>query len=873
MTLRARDIRRTFLDFFAGRGHAIVASGPLVPADDPTLFFTNAGMVQFKGLFLSEERREYTRATTAQKCLRVAGKHNDLEEVGRTPRHHTLFEMLGNFSFGDYFKTDAIAFAWELLTKQFGIPADRLVATVFEQDDEAEQLWTQFLPRERIFRFGEKDNFWAMGDTGPCGPCSELHFDWAPTGSAPTRADVESGRFWEVWNLVFMQFNRSADGTLVPLAKPSIDTGMGLERLCAVLQGKRSNYETDLFAPLIARIEAVTAQRYTQSDAPHDVSIRVIADHIRATAFLIADGVLPSNEGRGYVLRRIMRRAIRHGRMLGMQSAFFAAILPALIEEMGEAYPELPRHRAFIDEVMRNEEARFLATLEHGLAILTEAFAELGRAHSKLLPGAVAFKLYDTFGFPKDLTEDIAREHGIGVDHAGFETCMEQQRAQARIHWKGSGAEVMADGYRALQQQGVRSAFCGYTDDVGTGTILALLRDGVAVTEAVAGESVDIVTDRSPFYAEQGGQIGDTGTIFGPDGEADVTDTQRPYAGVIVHRGRVAQGRLQVQESVRLVIDTERRNQIRKHHTATHLLHKALRAALGEHVKQAGSLVAPDRLRFDFAHFAPLTADQIGEIEREANRVIQENVALQIREEPKQVALNRGAMAFFGEKYGDVVRVVEVPGYSIELCGGCHVVATGDIGAVKVVSEGSVGAGVRRLEAVCGRAVVQYLQALEGEQHALAALLKVGVPEVGAKVRKLLEQVKELERELRGARERAATGAGGAADAVREVNGVKVLTRVVPDADPKTLRTLGDQYRQQLGSGIVALATARDGKASVIVMVTKDLCERHRANQLIQPIVTALGGTGGGRPDLAQGGGPQVEHLAPALESMLSVLE
>ncbi|MBI4238135.1 MAG: alanine--tRNA ligase [Deltaproteobacteria bacterium] len=870
MTLRARDIRQTFLDFFAGHGHAAVASGPLVPADDPTLFFTNAGMVQFKGLFLGEERRDYVRATTAQPCLRVAGKHNDLEEVGRTPRHHTLFEMLGNFSFGDYFKADAIALAWELLTRKFGIPADRLVATVYEKDDEAEQLWTRFLPRERIFRFGEKDNFWAMGDTGPCGPCSELHFDWTPTTTPPTRADVESGRFWEVWNLVFMQFNRSADGTMTPLAKPSIDTGMGLERLCAVLQGKRSNYETDLFAPLIARIEQVTGRSYTQGDAPHDVSIRVIADHIRATAFLIAGGVLPSNEGRGYVLRRIMRRAIRHGRMLGRREAFFAEILPALIEEMGGAYPELPQHRAFIDEVMRNEEARFLATLENGLAILNEAFTELAQQQSQLLPGAVAFKLYDTFGFPKDLTEDIAKEHGVAIDHAGFEVCMERQRAQARVHWKGSGAGTLADAYRVLQQQGVRSVFRGYTDDVATGQIVTLLRDGVAVAEARVGDAVEVVTDRSPFYAEQGGQIGDTGTLFGPDGEVEISDTQRPYAGIIVHRGRVVQGHVHASDAVRLVIDAERRNQIRKHHTATHLLHQALRAALGEHVKQAGSLVAPDRLRFDFAHFAPLTADQITEIEREANRIIQENITLAIREEPKQVALARGAMAFFGEKYGDVVRVVEVPGYSIELCGGTHARATGDIGAVKVVSEGSVGAGVRRIEAVCGRALIAYLQSLEGEQRDLAGLLKVGPQEVTGKVRKLLEQVKEMERELRAARQRTATGAAQGDNAVRVVNGVKVMARVVPDVDPKTLRTLGDQYKQQLGSGIVALATVRDGKASVVVMVTKDLCDRYPAPQLIQPLVAALGGTGGGRPDLAQGGGTQVEALVSALANFFS---
>ncbi len=863
----ARQIRQQFLDFFAGQGHQVVPSSSLIPAGDPTLFFTNAGMVQFKNVFLGEEVRAYTRAATSQKCLRVQGKHNDLEEVGRTPRHHTLFEMLGNFSFGDYFKSQAIAYAWELLTKVYGIPADRLVATVYEQDDEAAKLWTAHLPADRIFRFGEKDNFWAMGENGPCGPCSELHFDWHPEKGKPTKQDVESGRFWEVWNLVFMQYNR-ADGQLAPLAKPSIDTGMGLERLTAILQGKTSNYETDLFTPIIRQIETITRRSYGH-DANHDTSMRVIADHIRATTFLIADGILPSNEGRGYVLRRIMRRAIRHGKMLGMESPFFARVAPAVIDEMGLAYPELVRHQQVITKVIEQEEVRFYETLAHGLSILQDTFTRLREHRASTVPGDVAFKLYDTYGFPKDLTDDIAAEAGFTVDHEGFERHMAEQREQARSASK-SGAAAKADPiYQTMYDDGLRTQFVGYTADNAEGTVLALIHHGKRVEQVGQGQDVQIITDRTPLYGEGGGQIGDTGTMLAEGVRVEVRDTQKPFIDLFVHTAIVQHGTLRVGAKVVLAVDADRREEIRKHHTATHILHKALREVLGEHVKQAGSLVAPDRLRFDFSHFAQITAEQLADIEADANRIIQGNIALQISEQAREEAIGKGAMAFFGEKYGATVRVVEIPGYSLELCGGTHVRATGDIGACKIVSESGVAAGVRRIEALCGHAVVSYLQRLEHERHQLAQLLKVGPQEIVGRVEKLVEQVKLLEREKHAAKVQS-IGSRDLMSDVRERDGVKWLVTEVRDVDHKALREIGDQYRQRLGSGVVALATIADDKVSLIVMVTKDLTDRYHAGDLIRPAVEILGGKGGGRPDMAQGGGPNVEKLNEALKTLRS---
>ncbi|MBI2346055.1 MAG: alanine--tRNA ligase [Deltaproteobacteria bacterium] len=874
--MKASELREQFLRYFEGQGHTRVPSASLVPLD-PTLFFTNAGMVQFKGVFVGEETRSYTRACSSQKCMRVSGKHNDLENVGRTPRHHTFFEMLGNFSFGDYFKKEAIAYAWELLTKGYGLPNDRLVVTVFRDDDDAAKLWTAHLPKDRIFRLGEEDNFWAMGETGPCGPCSEILYDWSPSKKKIATADIISDRFWEVWKPVFMQFNRDAKGKRTPLAKPSIDTGMGLERIAAIIQGKESNYDTDLFTAIIRKIEEVTGTKYggrfngpphppphprrTSGPLPqggegrsardrrpatggHDVSIRVIADHIRGTAMLIADGVQPSNEGRGYVLRRIMRRAIRHGKMLGMDRPFFAPLAHVVIDELGPAYPELVTHRAFIEETIRHEEERFYETLERGLGILTEAFAALPKGHAPVVPDELVFRLYDTYGFPKDLTADIAAEKGFTIDDAGFEALMDAQRQKARAAWKGTGDEGVAPTYATLHQEGVKNRFVGYTETSAAGRVAAILIKGRRMNEARAGETIELVTDVTPFYGEGGGQVGDTGSAVTDGLEIEISDTKKPYPTLFVHHARVVKGTVREGQSLTLAIDAVRRDHIRRNHTATHLLHKALREVLGEHVKQAGSLVAPERLRFDFSHHGAMTREEIAQIEEDVNRVI----------------------------YGSVVRVVEVPGYSMELCGGTHVRATGDIGMCKIVSQGSVAAGVRRIEAVTGQGVERHLQQLEQERHELADTLKVGPQELVARVKKLAEQIKTLERELTQARLRGATAGGDPKAQIKEVSGIKVLATTVEISSPAELRALADQWRLKLGSGIVALGAAAEGKATVIVMVSKDLTDRFQANRLIQPLAKAVGGTGGGRPDMAQGGGPAVEALPVAMATFSEIV-
>lgn len=874
--MNSAEIRERFLKFFEGEGHARVPSSPLVPLD-PTLFFTNAGMVQFKGVFVGEESRPFMRACSSQKCMRVSGKHNDLENVGRTPRHHTFFEMLGNFSFGDYFKKEAIAYAWELLTKGYGLPKERLVVTVFQDDDDAAKLWAAHVPKDRIFRLGEADNFWAMGETGPCGPCSEILYDWAPSKKKITPDDICSDRFWEVWNLVFMQYNRDAKGKLAPLKKPSIDTGMGLERITAIIQGKQSNYDTDLFAPLIAKIAEVTGKKYggnlepRTSNLAQNVSIRVIADHIRGTAFLIADGVQPSNEGRGYVLRRIMRRAMRHGRMLigGVNQPFFAPLAHVVIDQMGPAYPELVAHRAFIEQTIRREEERFYETLEKGLGILTEAFATLPKGRKAVVPGALVFRLYDTYGFPKDLTADIAAEKGYAIDEAGFEKLMGAQRQKARAAWKGTGDAGVAPAHAMLHQDGVKTQFLGYTQTTATARVSAILAKGRRVREASAAEAIEFVTDVTPFYGEGGGQVGDTGMAVADGLEIEITDTKKPYPTLFIHHARVVKGAVREGMPLTLAIDAERRDHIRRNHTATHLLHKALREVLGEHVKQAGSLVAPDRLRFDFSHHGAMTPEEIARIEADVNRVVRANIPLVIQEKPHAEAVAQGAMAYFGEKYGSVVRVVEVPGYSMELCGGTHVRATGDIGLCKIVSQGSVAAGVRRVEAVTGLGAEEYLRRLEGERQELAAMLKVAPQELAARVKKLAEQVKHLERELHELQTSRTHGANADLSAqVRDVGGVKFLAAEVAIHSPAELRALADQYRQKLGSGIVVLGAKLEGKASLIVMVTKDLVDRFKANELIQPLAKALQGTGGGRPDMAQGGGPDIARLGEALAAL-----
>ncbi|PIR19919.1 MAG: alanine--tRNA ligase [Deltaproteobacteria bacterium CG11_big_fil_rev_8_21_14_0_20_47_16] len=875
--MKASELREQFLKYFEANGHAREASGSLIPSNDPTLFFANAGMVQFKDCFLGNDKRAYTRATTSQKCMRVSGKHNDLENVGRTKRHHTFFEMLGNFSFGDYFKKEAIAFAWEFLTKVVKLPEDKLYITVFEDDDEAAKLWEKHVDKARIFRCGEKDNFWSMGDTGPCGPCSEIHYDRGGKGKVVSK-DLENGRLMEIWNLVFMQFDRDASGKLNNLPKPSVDTGMGLERLAAVVQGVDSNYDTDLFTPILRAIESATGKKYTGTfsdgvaNTP-DVSMRVVADHIRAMTFLIADGVQPSNEGRGYVLRRIMRRAMRHGKMLGMNKPFLVPVAHVVMDEMGSAFPEIVRNRHAIENMIHHEELRFFETLERGLAILDEQFAMMAKSKTKVVPGDMAFKLYDTFGFPKDLTADIAAEQGYSIDDAGFDACMDKQRQQARDAWKGSGEDKVADVYKDLHQQGVASAFLGYTADSAKAEVVAIVKDGKVVKAAKAGDKVQIVCDETPFYGASGGQMGDTGVMLGDGIEVEVTDTTKPLPTIFVHHAVVKRGTIQNGTTLTLAIDNDRRAALRRNHTATHLLHKALRATLGEHVRQAGSLVAPDRLRFDFSHFAAITPEQLRDIERDVNAHILANIPVTTHELSYDEAIARGALAFFGDKYGKMVRMVDVPGYSTELCGGTHVTATGDIGLCKITQESSVAAGVRRLEAVTGEGALAYVESLEDDRRQLAQNLKSGPDEVVSRVSKLMEQQKTLEREIQTLKSKLVSGsASDVMSQVKDVNGIKLLATEVPATSVAELRQFADQYKDKIGSGVVVLGAAIDGKAALIATVTKDLAGKIHAGNIIKQLAAQVGGTGGGRPDMAQGGGPDVAALSGALDKSSQLL-
>jgi alanyl-tRNA synthetase len=878
--MKASELREKFLKYFEDHGHAREASASLIPANDPTLFFTNAGMVPFKDCFLGSDKRAYVRATSSQKCMRVSGKHNDLENVGRTQRHHTFFEMLGNFSFGDYFKKDAIDFAWEFLTKTIKLPADKLYITVFEKDDEAAKLWEKYVDKDRIFRCGEKDNFWSMGDTGPCGPCSEIHYDKVGKGPKVTAQNLEDGRLMEIWNLVFMQYDRSADGKMSNLPKPSVDTGMGLERLAAVVQQVESNYDTDLFAPIIHKIESLTGKKYSgKFSAPDDlsntsdVSIRVIADHIRAMSFLIADGVQPSNEGRGYVLRRIMRRAMRHGKMLGMDKPFLVPIAHVLMDEMGAAYPELARNRQTIEKMIHHEELRFFETLERGLSILDEQFSAMQKTKQKVVPGDVVFKLYDTFGFPKDLTADIAAEHGYSIDDAGFEACMDKQRAQAREAWKGSGDDKVAEVYKDLHQQGITTQFLGYTTDSAKAEVIAIVKEGKVVKSAKVGDKVQIVCDQTPFYGASGGQIGDTGLMLGDGIEIAVTDTTKPLPTIFVHHAVIQRGAIQNGTTLTLAIDADRRSALRRNHTATHLLHKALRATLGEHVRQAGSLVAPDRLRFDFSHFAAISPEQLREIERDVNRQIIANTPVTTYELSYDEAIARGALAFFGDKYGKMVRMVDVPGYSTELCGGTHVKATGDIGLCKITQESSVAAGVRRLEAVTGEGAIAYVELLEDGRKQLAQTLKTDPNELVQRVTKLMDQAKLFEREIQSLKSKLVSGsAGDVMSQVKDVNGVKVLAAEVPASTVAELRQFADQYRDKIGSGVVVLGAVIDNKAALIASVTKDLAGKVHAGNIIKALAAKVGGTGGGRPDMAQGGGPNTEALATTLSSISELM-
>jgi alanyl-tRNA synthetase len=877
------ETRNAFLDYFARHGHEIVASGPLVPHNDPTLLFTNAGMVQFKNVFTGNETRPYKRAVTSQKCVRAGGKHNDLENVGYTARHHTFFEMLGNFSFGDYFKDLAIELAWNLVTKEYGLAEDRLLVTVYAEDEEAAGLWRKIagLPGDRVIRIPTSDNFWQMGDTGPCGPCSEIFYDHGPhiPGGPPGSAEQEGDRFIEIWNLVFMQFEQIAPAQRVPLPKPSIDTGMGLERITAVLMGTHDNYDTDLLRSLI---EASAEASNTAPDGEHTVSHRVIADHLRATAFLIGDGVLPSNEGRGYVLRRIMRRAMRHVHKLGVKEPMIWRLVPTLSAVMGQAFPELSRAEALITETLKLEEGRFAQTLDRGLKLLEEETDKL--AEGAVLAGEVAFKLYDTYGFPLDLTQDILRGQGRGLDQAGFDAAMAHQRETARKAWAGSGEAATEALWFELREKFGATEFLGYDTESAEAQVLAIVSEGELVEMAQAGAEVQIVTNQTPFYGEAGGQIGDTGLLFtGAGAEIEVTDTQKKLGDFIVHSGKVTHDGIKVGGAVELRVDGARRTGLRAHHSATHLMHEALRRRLGAHVTQKGSLVAPDRLRFDFSHPKALTREDIHAIEAEVNERIRLNAPVETHFMSPEEAIAAGALALFGEKYGEEVRVVSMGGaeashggrvFSTELCGGTHVRRSGDIGFFKIVAESALASGVRRIEALAGAAALEYVERQEAALAAAAAALKTAPAGVPERVGALLEERRRLERELAELRRKLATGAGAAArPEAREIGGIPFTARVLEDLPPKDLKPMADELKKQVGSGVVTLVSVTDGKASLVVGVTDDLTARVSAVDLARAGSAALGGKGGGgRPDMAQAGGPNVGAAQAAVAAIAAEL-
>jgi len=874
------DIRRSFLDYFEGQGHARVPSAPLVPHNDPTLMFVNAGMVPFKNVFTGLESRPYSTATSSQKCVRAGGKHNDLDNVGYTARHHTFFEMLGNFSFGDYFKEQAITHAWTLLTREWGISPDRLTATVYHTDDQAFDLWKKIagLPESRIIRIPTKDNFWAMGADGPCGPCSEIFYDHGDhiPGGPPGSPDEDGDRFVEIWNLVFMQFLQENDVQIGELPKPSIDTGMGLERVAAVLQGVTDNYDTDTFKALIEQSGALTR---TETTGANQASHRVIADHLRASGFLVSDGVLPANEGRGYVLRRIMRRAMRHAHILGAKEPLMHRLVPALVAEMGGAYPDLLRAQPLIEATLLQEETRFRQTLSNGLRLLDEATQ--GMTAGDTLPGATAFKLYDTFGFPYDLTEDALRAHSIEVDRAGFDAAMAEQKANARAAWKGSGQKASEEVWFDIADALGGTEFTGYTSVEGEGQVVAIVKDGVRVERAGAGDSVVILTNQTPFYGESGGQMGDAGSVTNDKGlKAIVEDTSKPLGRLHAHHAKIEAGELAVGDSVHLVVDVARRDQVRANHSATHLLHAALRERLGAHVSQKGSLVAPDRLRFDFSHSTALSPADIAAIEADVNAHIRGNEEVTTRLMTPDDAIAAGAMALFGEKYGDEVRVLSMgkgveQNYSVELCGGTHVIALGDIALFKIVSENAVSSGIRRIEALTGEAARLWLSARDERLRETASVLKSAPEEVPARVAALVEERRRLERELADARKALAMGGGGAAapSGPEQIAGIAFIGQVIDGLDPKELRGAVDEAKGRIGSGVAALVAVNEGRASVAVGVTADLVASFSAVDLVKKAVEALGGQGGGgRPDMAQGGGPDGSKGAEAIEAVKGAL-
>jgi alanyl-tRNA synthetase len=869
--MKGTEIRQRFLEYFEKHGHTKVESSSLVPHEDPTLLFVNAGMVQFKTVFMGEDKRDYTRATTAQRCVRAGGKHNDLENVGYTARHHTFFEMLGNFSFGDYFKEDAIKFAWDFLIKELNLPAEQMWVSVFDDDDEAYELWEQVedLPQGRIVRLGEKDNFWAMGDTGPCGPCSEIHIDQGREAGCD-RPDCAVGcdcdRFLELWNLVFMQFNRSADGSMTPLPKPSIDTGMGLERVAAVMQGKFNNYDSDLFQPLIVKMEELSGKKYL-ADESDTVAMRVIADHARATTFLVADGVLPSNEGRGYVLRRVMRRAIRYGRSLGLTKPFMDAVTKEVTNSMKDAHIHLEGNSELLSKVVVNEEIRFSETLENGLTLLDEEIARLHKTQQKMIQGDFIFKLYDTFGFPVDIVRDISLERGVDFDAAGFEAAMEKQRTQSRASQKGEGVKLLGKGVQELIARGEKSGFVGYDQLEAQSNVLGLLdQEGNVCEEIKAGNNGQLFVASTPFYAESGGQSGDRGTVSWQDGKARVTGTASEGDGMILHAVQVDAGVLKVSDIVKLQVLTTERADSAANHTATHLLQAALKELLGDHVKQAGSQVTPDRLRFDFTHFSQLTREEKKKIETRVNEKIRANIRTETAILSKEQAIEQGATALFGEKYGESVRVVSLDSYSKELCGGTHVPATGHIGLFLIVSESGIAAGVRRIEALTGRAAMRYVQEQARREQKLCDLLNAQPMDLLARFEHLVASNKQMEKQVAQLSTQLASSDLGdlLANAV-EVEGIKVVSAVIPLDSPKTLREVGDRLRDDMHSGVAVLGGEINGKAALLAIVSKDLTERIKAGELVNKVAATVGGKGGGRPDMAQAGGSMPDKLKEAI--------
>ena len=873
--MKSSEIRTAFLEFFRSKGHEIVTSSALIPKGDPTLLFTNAGMVQFKSVFLGEELRPYKRASSCQKCMRAGGKHSDIENVGHTARHHTFFEMLGNFSFGDYFKKDAIVFAWELLTERFGLPKERLWATVFEKDDEAEKLWQELtdIPAGRIVRLGAKDNFWQMGDTGPCGPCSEIIIDQGEgvgCGRPECAVGCDCDRFLEIWNLVFMQYNRDDKGNLTPLPKPSIDTGMGLERIAAVMQGRLNNFDTDVFSPIIAAISRETTAEYGKSPAT-DTSIRVIADHIRSVTFLLAEGLMPSNEGRGYVLRRIIRRASRHARILGRKDPVLFRLIDGVCAAMGEAYPEILEEKERSSAILRVEEERFARTLEQGMRIMDELIAAVKKSGLTVIPGSELFKLYDTFGFPVDLARDIAEDNALTIDEEGFLKEMDIQKERARASWVGEEAAVAAI-YRELLSEIGATEFIGYDSLESDSVIRAITRDGKVIKEAPEGTEVEVFLDKTPFYGESGGQVGDTGEMTGEHFRATVVDTKKPLEGLHAHVVRIRKGTLHVWDKGHCRVDAGKRKATMRNHTATHLLHEVLRSVLGDHVKQAGSLVSPERLRFDFTHFSAVGASETGEIETRLTEKILENLPVVTTVMDVKSAIESGATALFGEKYGDRVRVVSVPGFSSELCGGTHCRATGDIGSFMILSEGSVASGIRRIEALTGTEAFNHLRNRLTELKMINDLLKTDTPY--DRIQKILTDMKSIERELASVKSKAAArDSSSFLERARVIHGVSVLSQRVDGLEQKDLRLLADNIRDKMGSGVICVASAKDGQAAMLTMVTKDLTAHLNAGDILKRVAAIAGGRGGGKAEMAQGGTQDLEKLDKALEAVYDIIK